>query len=110
MNFRGTVTGTRDDGTGIYVEGEWVAGSTTVLSIEASIQPLRPDEMDQLPEGRRSGQAYKLYTDDLVRTAKQDQYNADKLTINGEECEVVAVKPYQSGIISHYKVFAVRIS
>jgi len=104
-SFRKTVTGWRK-GAGAYEQGVWVEGTLEEFSFTASVQPLNPREMELLPEGRRIKQAYKLFTDTQLLTAG-GEVNADLVSINGETCEVFSVAPYQSEVISHYKIIAV---
>lgn len=108
--FRGTILGTRIKTAGGYVNGEWVDGETEAISLEGSKQPLRPDEIQILPEGRREFQAYKIYTDfQLQISDKTTGINADILAINGEAFEVISVEPFQSDVVSHYKAIAVKL-
>ena len=55
-----TVTGSR--GSGSYVNGRWVAGSSTALSFSGVVQNANPDDMKVLPEGNRNDEAIKIHT------------------------------------------------
>lgn len=106
--FRKTFTITRHDA-GSYVEGVWVEGSESDIDIQASAQPLRPDEVQLLPEARRNEQAFKIYTDAPLQIAEPgDSTNSDKITIDGEVFELISVAPNQSDVINHYKAIAVK--
>ena len=53
---------------GAYIKGRWQQGTETqTLVIAASVQPIRNDERENLPEGKRMGRAVKIYTDALLR-------------------------------------------
>ena len=96
-------------GAGIFVNGVWVEGTLTPISFDASVQALRPKEMQMLPEGRIVTQGYRLYTDYELKTVDTGvAKNPDRVTLFGLEFEVVSVEIWQSGIIPHYKAMAVR--
>ena len=98
---RMTLTGERFT-SGSRVDYKWVNGSTTPLEITASVQPLKPKEMEALSEGRRSaGQAYRLYTDDSLRTT-QNSEKADRLTIFGNEYEIFSEDEWKNNIINKF--------
>ena len=70
------------------------------------MQPASPEDMKELPEGRRSDEVFKLYTSTRLYTVT-DQ-NPDYLVIDSEKYEVVSVGKYQSGVINHYKVLIAK--
>lgn len=97
---------------GSYTDGRWVAGSTSELTITASIQQQRPrpDELLHLPEGDRTREAVRIYTDTALQTANEDTgIVADFLTWDGEQWEVVRVETWTLGIC-HFKALALRVS
>lgn len=99
--FRHVVTIKRKSG-GAYVNGQYVAGSTADIILKASIQPASPEDMQELPEGRRSDEVFKMFTKTRMFTVTDE--NPDFLIIDGVEYEVISVGKYQSKVISHYKV------
>ena len=110
-SFRKPITVTRA-AVGHYDDnGDWVEESpATTLAISMSVQPLRLDEMDALPEGRRSSRAVKMYSNDELFPPEQSTgLNADMITWQGRQWEVMACDPYQMGVISHYKSLAVEV-
>ena len=97
---------------GSYVNGRWVAGSTTALSVTASVQPvkLKHDELLHLPAGDRNRAAIRVYTPSELRSANEtDGTPADFVTWDGEQWEVVKVDAWTLGI-AHYKAIALRVS
>ena len=93
---RQTLTVQRYSG-GSRINGKWVNGSQTPISISASVQPLTAKEMQLLPESRRaSGEAYELYTNDWLRTVEDNHIpphlnpdeQPDQITIFGTQFEV----------------------
>lgn len=90
--------------------GRWTPGQSSTLSIRMSIQPLRVDEIDALPEGQRSKRAVKIYAEAELLTADQDTgQEADTIAWLGKSWEIVGCAPYQMGVIPHYKALAVEV-
>lgn len=99
---------------GSYVNGYWEGGPESTFTIRASVQPLRMDEIEALPEGRRSSSAVKIYTDTKLLSARQATENADAVSADilqyaGSEWEIIACATYQSGVIPHYKAYAIEV-
>jgi len=95
-------------GSGTYVDGTWKAEAENApFTIRASVQPLKPKEMETLPEGRRNSQAYRIYTDVELHTVR-DQ-NPDRVELFGEEFEILSVEVWQNQVIPHFKAVAVKL-
>lgn len=103
--FSRDITIRRQSGGG-YVNGKWQSGSESNITIKASVQAASGEDLQSLEEGRRSMQSLTIYTDEKLETV--DSQNPDKVTLFGEEYEIITVEPYQSDIISHYKCIAQR--
>lgn len=99
--FRKTVEIKRKSGGG-YVDGQYIEGTDASIFLKASIQPASPEEMQELPEGRRTDEVFKMYTKTQMFTVTDE--NPDHLLIDGQNYEVISVGKHQSDIISHYKV------
>lgn len=96
--------GTRD------AKGRWVEGAATSTTIYGSWQPASGEDRKGLPEGLRQRDTRKVYTPSELRAADQEAgTSGDRLTIAGEEYEVVAVMPWRF-VIPHYEAMAVRIA
>ncbi|CAP41317.1 hypothetical protein [Bordetella petrii] len=114
MGFRRPQT-IRPRAEGGYVKGRWVEGADAApYTIQASVQPARLSDHDVLqpnPEGRRITAAVRIYTTAVLNVAGQDDQNGDRLVWDRAphpgEYLVVAVSPWQSGVISHYRYLAV---
>ena len=99
---------------GSYVDGYWVEGTENTIAIKASVQPLKVNEIEALPEGKRSSAAVKIYSDSKLLPAKQATKmtiatSADLLQYADSTWEIVACATYQSGVIPHYKAYAVEV-
>jgi len=103
--FRKAVTRKTISGATI-VDGYRVAGTPTSSTIQASVQPLTPHEVEQLPEGRRNQKNFWLFTDTELNMKTAE--NPDLVTIDGEDFEVMKVHPWQNGVISHFKILVMK--
>ena len=103
--FRKQFTIKRKQGGG-YIDGQWIAGGEIDVIIKASLQPMSPEDMAELPEGRRFDETFKLFTKTRLYTITDE--NPDYLLIEGISYEVISVAKYQSNVINHYKVFIQR--
>lgn len=85
----GTYTVTRY-AAGDYVAGKLTAGSTSTLSISASVQPVSGQELQRLPEGERVKDWLYVYTPTELNT-REGKKAADKISIDGANYEVATV-------------------
>lgn len=108
-SFRSSFVVTRKEA-GSFVNGKWVEGDTSTFTIQASVQPLRGDEIQLLPEGRRNSQAVRIYTDTLLYNKTNESTNPDIVTAFETDFEVLTVEPWQSNVINHFKCLAVKVS
>lgn len=90
--------------TGSHVDGYWVAGSPSTISIEASVQPADAKARKNVPEGFDVDSAYMLGTLTLLRAAERGGMPSDQVTLGSDVYEVVNVKPWQNDVINHYWV------
>lgn len=100
--------------TGSYVDGVWVTASEAEIAIEASIQPATGKDLQNLPEGRRNGAVYAIFTDTAIQTTEQavgatPGTKADQLVIEGLRHEAVHVEPWGNDVINHYRALFARI-
>lgn len=95
---------------GTYVNGVWVAGTRSVSTVMASIQPIvMGQDMAALPEGRRISDFVKIYTGvNLKVTDDGDGIQPDFIVHDGQCFELVSRYANQNRIIPHYKYIAVR--
>lgn len=93
------------DATGFFK----VSGSDTEFTIIASVQPMTGSEMLLLPENRRELETKKIFTStELYGIEKGNGTNADLVTIDGSDFEVIKVYPWKNNIISHYKILVAK--
>jgi len=109
MSFRKPYTVKRTVA-GSYVSGVFVEGSETTLSIQASIQPVSGQDMVSIPEGRRSSDMVKVYTDTSLFSQGDagSGQSPDRVVWLGKDYEIYTKDVRQMGVISHYKYFAIK--
>ena len=86
---------------GTVVDGLFVEGATSDINITASIQPLKPDEVKQLPEGRRNSKPFWLFTATELNIVSSA--NPDLVIIGGVTYEVDNIEVWQNNVLPHYK-------
>ncbi len=95
---------------GSYVNGRWVeAGQPTELTVKASVQPASTEELETLPEARRTQGVYKLYSSTRFQSVQENANNPDIVVIDNDDYEVMSCQPWQNNLINHYKALAARV-
>ncbi len=113
MSFRVPYTVSRP-GAGSYVRGVWVGAAPATFTIQASAQPADGKTRENPPEGYDSKSVMVLYTDTALQEAQGATVampagrQSDYVTLFGERYDVIAVSPWQNGVISHYRVVVAR--
>jgi len=102
---------------GYVVDGKWIETDDTPFVISASVQPMSAREMEALPEGRYTSQAFRLYAD--IRLSALDVKNGKNpdIVILGanfteeetERFEVIQTSPWQPVILPHYKMIIGKV-
>jgi len=97
---------------GSYVRGVWVEGSIVEVPIRANIQPLKPSEVQMMPESDRTREWYRLWTTDLVRTKQEGAqgYDADEFIWKGYRYQIMKAQSWDMGVLDHHEAWAARIS
>jgi len=83
-------------------------GIVSESTIFASLQPNDGKEMASLPEGRRFGEFYDVYTDSPLNTVSVGGPNPDVILVEGIEFEVVKVEDWSNNIINHFRALIAR--
>jgi hypothetical protein len=89
----GTYSVTRAANAGTYVDGVFVPGSTSTLSIAASVQPVSGRELQRLPEGLRTRELLSLFTVDAL-LVEAPGVRPDIITIRSETWQVERVERF----------------
>ena len=105
-SFRKSYT-VRKKSEGSWVEGLWVEGSETPVTILASFQPMNSDEKEFLEVGRRDIGKIKGYSDEDLTAGEVDgQKTGDIVEFYGSLYEILKKDMYKSDVINHYKYIA----
>lgn len=95
---------------GSFVDGDWVPGAESALSIFGTVRPMKPRDVVLLKEGEELSDHRKLYTATELRPAdRSTKTPADRVVIGGEDFEVVGIHDNTNGGLSHYKVILRRL-
>lgn len=116
MGFRRPATIERTSLGTIDDNGRYQKGTTTTLTIQASVQPLSIREQSTIvgPDGARNVSYVKIYTDTplIPQSAASGQGEATKADVVrhlGRRFLVIQCDAYQSGVISHYRAYAKEV-
>jgi len=93
------------------VNGVYVNGAITTLTIQASIQPLSGEDVKMLPEGARVGDKVKVYTDTNLQVLGEAlRIEPDVIVWRGHDYKCISVDVRQMGVIPHYKYIFSRVT
>lgn len=97
-------------GSSEWVNGRFQKGSETTFEIDASVQPLRGNEVKILPEHARTSESVKIYTSTRLREPdEKNQLAGDEITRDGKIFKIHSVMNYSIGTdIPHFKIIAVK--
>lgn len=94
---------------GAYVNGIWVPGSTSTITVKGNEQPLPGQEVMMLPDSFRSKDLRKFFTLTFLNSIEDGQgIVPDKVEIEGVYFEVHKRKRYQMGPRNHYECVLIR--
>lgn len=100
-------------GQGSFVDGDWVEGEDTEITLQVNIQPLKSYEIQMMPESDRTRAWYKFYSADYARTLKEGSqgWQADEFVFKNDRYKIMKVDDWTAsmGILEHVKVYAARI-
>lgn len=95
---------------GQYINRRWVDGAedppTTIM---ASVQPATAADYDQMqaePSGRRIERMVRVYTSARLDVAGESNRNGAILLWQGERYLFIAVSPWRSTALKHYRYLA----
>lgn len=97
---------------GERVNGRWVDGGTSPLTVWGTVQPASAGDYDQLRalmEGRRIERVVRLYTDARLAVAGESDANGDFLLWEGTQYLLIAVSPWRTTGLRHYRYLASKV-
>jgi hypothetical protein len=94
---------------GSYVNGLWVEGSSSQLTVSGTVQPVPGSILQTLPEGKRD-RDMKLFICDseLFITNPDTGTSGDLVSIEGENWQVDSLQSWSNGILPHYEYILIR--
>lgn len=103
----------RVNGTGQYIDGEYVNALPEEVTIRANIQPAMSSFRTQLlPEGDRNKEAITIYSNDWLYTARSGTdiaLQCDLVIYRGAKWEVVVSRPY-GNFGEHTEALAIKLN
>jgi hypothetical protein len=98
---------------GSYVDGRWTPGGTSVVNIDACIQPVSGKELKALPEAFHGETIKKWYSKVEVFTVTEGATGvpADRIAIGSDSYDVIAVEGWQRSLSGgdYFKAFIARV-
>ena len=105
-----TLTINRPQNDGEYVNGWWVEPVVDTFDVKANIQPLRGQELENLPEAQRTKKAIRVYVETKLQTASEsDAQRADRFELLGHTYEIWQVEDWFNTDLPHYKCIATQV-
>ena len=95
--------------TGSYINGDWVAGTVTTSTIQASVQPFNSRDVLMMMESDRSQIWVKVYTTSPLTTMVEGITGADQFTYGGDTYKIMQVRKAQLGVNDHYRAIACKL-
>jgi hypothetical protein len=96
---------------GSYTKGVYAKGQSTTCDLDVNVQPVKPSEMLSLPEGQRTKETIKIFSDEALRSVEQvGSEAADRITYNDKVYEVFSTKNWQFSRIAHWMSLAQRVN
>lgn len=100
------------EGEGEWINGRYEPGPKCRFEVIASVQPMKASEMLLMPEGERTTEHIKVYTNERLREV--DEKNTalgDKFAYDGKCYEVQQVENWQIGTdLPHYKAICKKVT
>ncbi len=95
--------------TGGYIDGKWSQTEGNAISFNGTLQPLNGKDTQILPEGRRAGENYKVYSDLEFETVTSSN-NPNIINVNNINYEILSKESWQNTIINHYKYIVQKVT
>ena len=93
--------------TGQLVKGRWVEGEESRSEFLGSWQPASGQDLQKLPEGKRSDETFKCFAPiEMTFTAADAEkgVSGDKIEKDGKRYEVILAAPWDNGLLPHWEL------
>lgn len=95
---------------GGWVDGRWADPEPTDITVALAVQPARPTEVANLPEGIRTKGAITLYSETPMQAADEHaRCSGDVVTYDGRDWQVHSTAKYEGFGLLAYKAIAVAV-
>lgn len=96
---------------GSYVDGEWVEGAETTVTIQANVHPFSDYQVSIMPESDRSKSWLWLFTASEVRQKKEGSAGngGDRFVWQGELYEIMKTQCYSMTVSDHWEAKCARV-
>ena len=98
---------------GEWVKGRWVTTDIPhEFLIKVNLQPLKYQEIIQMPEADRTKEWIKVFTTDLLVTAEESDTTgneADIIEWEGNHYKVMSQKHWVMGVLNHKCAYAAKV-
>jgi len=110
FSFKTTTLTIRRPTAGKWVRGEFRPGKEETFEVVANVQNATPDEVLQVPEGRRGGEQKVVYTEHELQAANESaQLKGDIFEYKGNIYEVHKVEDWSDMTdLPHYKSICLK--
>ena len=88
---------------GAYQDGEWIDGAEVVHTTTASVQPVTGKQLQALPENRRTGGVFALFSSFQFQAGGTPGAQPDAVILGGKRYECFQVEPWGNDVINHNK-------
>jgi hypothetical protein len=108
--FSSPITVIRETKSGSYVRGIWTPGKASEFEIQATVEPLDGQDLLLIPEGERTKEMIRIYSELELKTADEAcARKADVVRYQGKLYEVHKVKTWTQ-LIPHFETIAISKS
>ncbi len=94
---------------GSYVDGDWIEGAETTVTIQANVHPFSDYQVSIMPESDRTKSWLWLFTSSVVRQKKEGSYGADRFMWQGDLYEIMKVQTYVMTVQDHHEAKCARV-
>lgn len=95
---------------GSYVDGVWQEAAETQVTVNMKVQPIREADLKMLPESDRSSGMVRVFCQEGVLKALQQNANeADEFIWQGYRYQVVQSNQWDTTRINHFECIARRL-
>lgn len=96
---------------GSFVDGDWVEGAETTVTISANVHPFSDYQVSIMPESDRTRSWLWLFTSDVVRQKKEGTsgYGADRFVWQGDLYEILKVQTYSMTVSDHREAKCAKV-